>query len=101
MDRAVLEKMLEQGQDNVLLRYSLGSLCLKEKQYETAAEHLQQAVRHDQSHSASWKLYGKALTQLGRTDEAREVYSKGIAIAESKGDIQAVKEMRVFLKRLN
>jgi uncharacterized protein HemY len=101
MDRGALEKMLEQGQDNVLLRYSLGSLSLKEKQYETAAEHLQQAVRLDQSHSASWKLYGKALAQLGRTDEAREVYSKGIEVAESKGDVQAVKEMRVFLKRLN
>jgi uncharacterized protein HemY len=100
MDRGALEKMLEQGQDNVLLRYSLGSLYLKEKQYETAVEHLQQAVRLDQSHSASWKLFGKALVHLECIEEAREVYLKGIAVAESKGDIQAVKEMRVFLKRL-
>jgi len=28
------------------------------------------------------------------------VYEKGIAVAEGKGDIQAVKEMKVFLKRL-
>jgi uncharacterized protein HemY len=101
MDRNALEGLLAQGQDNVLLRYSLGALCLKEKQYAAAADHLEQAVKLDQHHSASWKLYGKALSQLGRVDEAREVYRQGIAVAEEKGDIQAVKEMRVFLKRLN
>ena len=31
MEQAPLEQMLEQGQDNVLLRYTLGSLCLKKE----------------------------------------------------------------------
>ncbi|MEJ2464538.1 MAG: tetratricopeptide repeat protein [Candidatus Thiodiazotropha sp.] len=100
MDREALEKMLAQGQDNALLRYTLGSICLKEKAYESAAEHLQRALEMDEHHSASWKLYAKALTQLGRTDEAIAAYDKGIAVAEAKGDVQAVKEMRVFRKRL-
>lgn len=100
MDREVLEKMLAQGQDNALLRYTLGSICLKEKAYESAAEHLQRALEMDEQHSASWKLYAKALAQLGRTDEAIDAYDKGIAVAEAKGDVQAVKEMRVFRKRL-
>ena len=100
MDRQALEKMLQQGQDNALLRYTLGSLCLKEKRFNEAAEHLQQALNFDQTHSASWKLYGKALAQLERTEEARGAYQKGIAVAESKGDVQAAKEMKVFLKRL-
>jgi uncharacterized protein HemY len=100
MDREALEKMLAQGQDNALLRYTLGSICLKEKAYESAAEHLQRALEMDEQHSASWKLYAKALTQLGRADEAIAAYDKGIAVAEAKGDVQAVKEMRVFRKRL-
>ena len=100
MDAAALEKMLEQGQDNALLRYTLGSIYLKEKSFEAAAAHLQRALEQDEQHSASWKLYGKALAELGRTDEAIEAYDKGIAVAEAKGDVQAVKEMRVFRKRL-
>jgi uncharacterized protein HemY len=100
MDREALEKMLAQGQDNALLRYTLGSICLKEKAYESAAEHLQRALEMDEQHSASWKLYAKALTQLGRTDEAIAAYDQGIAVAEAKGDVQAVKEMQVFRKRL-
>lgn len=101
MDREALEKMLQQGNDNALLRYTLGSVCLKEADYEAAVEHLEQAVGLDATHSASWKLYGKALAGLARKAEARAAYSKGIEVAESKGDIQAAKEMRVFLKRLD
>jgi uncharacterized protein HemY len=100
MDRAKMEKMLDQGTDNALLRYTLGSLCLKDKAFEVAVEHLRRALQQDEQHSASWKLYGKALAELGRTKEAIIAYDKGIAVAEAKGDVQAVKEMQVFRKRL-
>ena len=101
MDRKALEQMLEQGQDNPLLRYTLGTLCLKAGEAETAVEHLQAALRQDAGHSASYKFLGKALVDLGRLDEARTVYEKGIGVAGEKGDVQAVKEMKVFLKRLS
>jgi len=100
MDRQAMERMLQQGRDNALLRYTLGSLSLKEADFEAAVMHLEQALKWDEGHSASWKLYGKALTKLGRKVEALVAYEKGIAVAESKGDVQAAKEMRVFLKRL-
>jgi len=32
---------------------------------------------------------------------AADAYEQGIAVAEERGDIQAAKEMRVFLKRSN
>ncbi|RMD69724.1 MAG: tetratricopeptide repeat protein, partial [Gammaproteobacteria bacterium] len=67
---------------------------------EKAALHLAQAVARDPGYSAAWKLYGKALSELGRTEEAKEAYRRGIEAAERKGDVQAAKEMRVFLKRL-
>ena len=100
MDRKTLEKMLAQGQDNLLLRYTLGSLCLKEGDPAAAVVHLEAALEKDRDHSASWKAYGKALTALARFEDARAAYEQGIGIAESKGDVQAAKEMKVFLKRL-
>jgi len=100
MDRTVLEKMLAQGNDNLLLRYTLGTLCLKEGMLEAAIEHLQQALSQDPKHSASWKNYGKALMQLERNQDAISAYERGISVAGEKGDVQAVKEMEVFLKRL-
>lgn len=94
------EKMLAAGQDNALLRYSLGNAYLKEGEPAKAIAHLQEAVRQDPDYSAAWKVYGKALTEAGETAQARSAYEQGIAVAEKKGDIQAAKEMKVFLKRL-
>lgn len=96
-----LEKMLASGQDNALLRYSLGNEYFKQGDAAMAAEHLACAVQQDAGYSAAWKLYGKALTELGRAAQARAVYEKGIEAAERKGDKQAAKEMQVFLKRLS
>lgn len=94
------ERMLAQGQDSALLRYSLGNAYLKEGQADKAVEHLRQAVTHDPEYSAAWKAYGKALSEAGDLDAAIDAYGRGIEVAERKGDKQAAKEMSVFHKRL-
>ena len=96
-----LEAMLIKGQDNALLRYGLGSEYLKQKQFDKAALHLRKAVELDPEYSAAWKLLGQALVFGGHLPDALEVYTRGIEVAERKGDIQAVKEMRVFVKRIS
>ncbi|MDH3526701.1 MAG: tetratricopeptide repeat protein [Gammaproteobacteria bacterium] len=95
-----LQALLANGQDNALLRFSLGSALLKRGDAEQAVEHLAQAVRQDPEYSAAWKVYGKALQALGEPAEAIHAYASGIAAAERKGDKQAAKEMQVFLRRL-
>jgi len=96
-----LEAMLSKGPDNALLRYGLGSEYLKQKQFDKAALHLRKAVELDPEYSAAWKLLGQALVFGGHLPDALKVYTRGIEVAEHKGDIQAVKEMRVFVKRIS
>jgi len=95
-----LEAILASGQDSALLRFSLGTAYLKQENIEQAVLHLEQAVRQDPEYSAAWKAYGKALASLSRMDAAQQAYQAGIAVADKKGDVQAAKEMRVFLKRI-
>jgi predicted Zn-dependent protease len=95
-----LEAMLAAGQDTPLLRFTLGSVLLKQGKAQDAVEHLRQAVRQDPEYSAAWKVYGKALQALGDSERAMQAYESGIAAARQKGDVQAAKEMQVFLKRL-
>jgi predicted Zn-dependent protease len=95
-----LEALLAKGTDNALLRFGLANEYLKLGQFEQAIGHLKRAIAHDPNYSAAWKRLGKALADTGRTDEACAAYESGIKAAEEKGDIQAAKEMRVFLKRL-
>lgn len=94
------EQMLAQGQDNALLRFTLGDACLKAGRATEAAEHLRRAVEHDPHYSAAWKLLGRALAEAGDAPEAMQAYRDGIAVAEARGDKQASKEMQVFLRRL-
>lgn len=94
-----LEAMLAGGQDNALLRFSLGNACFQAERFGDAVTHLSSAVSQDPDYSAAWKLYGRSLSESGRHAEALEVFDQGIDVAEKRGDIQAAKEMRVFRKR--
>ncbi len=96
---AKLEALLASQGETALLRFSLGNACLEDAPAQ-AAEHLRRAVSLDADYSAAWKLLGKALAASGNDDEARRAYEQGIEVAQKRGDIQAAKEMRVFLKRL-
>ena len=95
-----LEALLAKGTDNALLRFGLANEYLRLGQLEQAIGHLRKALVHDPKYSAAWKHLAQALADTGRTQDAIAAYEDGIRAAEEKGDVQAAKEMRVFLKRL-
>lgn len=99
MNIDALERMLERGRDDALLRYGLGQAYLNAGEAEQAAVHLKAAVEHKPDYSAAWKLLGKAYVQSGASDAAIAAFDDGMAAAERAGDLQAVKEMRVFRRR--
>jgi predicted Zn-dependent protease len=94
------EAMLEGGQDNALLRFTLGQAYLKEDRPAEAVAQLREAVAQDPQYSAAWKLLGRALAEAGDAPGAIVAYREGIEVAEARGDKQASKEMQVFLRRL-
>lgn len=92
--------MLDRGEDNALLRFALGSEYLKQREYAIAVDHLRAAIEHQPTYSAALKLLGKALTGAGDVVDAIDAYDQGIEVAEKQGDKQAVREMRVLVRRL-
>lgn len=95
-----LEAMLSAGKDTALLRYTLGKNYLDAEAYATAREHLARAVELDAQYSVAWKFLGKAALELGDRDAARSAWTQGLISAEAKGDSQVIKELGVFLRRL-
>lgn len=94
------EAMLARGQDNALLRFSLGSEYAAAGDWPRAVEHLRAAVSLDADYSAAWKLLGRALAESGDPAAALDAYDQGLDAAERRGDVQAAKEIRVFRRRL-
>lgn len=93
-------RLLENGRDSALLRFSLGSLLLQNGQAHEALEHLELAVHKDPNYTAAYKLLAKSLAETGETARAIAAYETGINVARNTGDKQVEKEMSVFLKRL-
>ena len=97
---AALKAQLGGPRDGALLRYSLGAALLEAGETAEAILQLRAALDHDASYSAAWKLLGKACLLGDDIAAARDAWQQGISAAEASGDVQAAKEMRVFLKRL-
>ena len=97
---ANLEALLAAGRDGPAVRFGLGKACLERSDPAASRMHLERAVELDPSYSAAWKLLGKAREASGDARGAADAYQSGIDAATARGDRQAAKEMRVFLRRI-
>jgi tetratricopeptide (TPR) repeat protein len=87
--------------DGALLRFSIGNALLGDGEYADAAAAFREALGFDADYSAAWKLLGKALLAMDDETGAGDAWRAGIDTATKRGDIQAAKEMTVFLNRLS
>lgn len=94
-----LRAQLGGPRDGVLLRHALGTALLESGDAHGAIESLRTALVFDDTFSAAWKLLGNAHLAIGDADAAAAAWRHGITAADARGDVQAAKEMRVFLKR--
>lgn len=96
-----LQSLVDAGQDAPHIRVSLADACMGQGNAHEALNHLEQALKLDPDYTAAWKGYGQALHMERRDAESRKAYQRGIEVARAAGDRQAVREMEVFLRRLD
>ena len=89
MDMTALQRMLDSGRDNALLRFSLGKGLLEAGDPAGATSHLLHCVAQDPGYSAGWKLLGKAWLAAGDAHAASQAWQQGIDVAQRNGDKQA------------
>ena len=97
---ARFESMLVAGRESPMLRLTLGTEYLKRKDPQSAIRHLARAVELDPDYSAAWQHLGRAFERVERPDEAGSAWRSGIEAADRRGDAQAAKVMRAWLRRL-
>ena len=94
-----LEKLLASGREDALLYYAIGNEYLKQNNFSVARSHFENSLKFDPGYTAAWKLLGKACQGEGDHEAAILHFQKGMEVAQARGDVQAGKEMQVFLKR--
>ena len=95
-----LRRLCGGPRDGALLRVSLANALVAQGDKVEAIVELRHALDFDPDYSAAWKLLGKTLAESGDGAGAIDAYRNGIAAANRRGDKQAEKEMKVFLRRL-
>ncbi len=96
---ADLLALLEDEPDDALLLLTLGKEYLDAGDTAAALPHLERAVAVDPRYTVAYRYLGTAFEAAGRAADADATWERGIAVAEETGDLQAGKEMRVFLER--
>jgi predicted Zn-dependent protease len=96
----MFRKLLQRDPNNPMVLYSLGNELFKEGRYGEARDHLQRAVENKPDYSVAYRMLGRAHYELHEDVEAKRIFLKGKEVALENGDLQTVKEIDVFLRRL-
>ena len=97
----MFRKLLEKDPTNPMVLYSLGSELFREGRFGEARDQLRRAVENKPDYSVAYRMLGRAHFELHENAEARNVLLKGREVALENGDLQTVKEIDVFLRRLH
>ena len=98
--REQLEEMLKSEPDDVFLHYALAKAYVAEGQTERGLERFRQVIERDPNYVPAYFQMGQTRAEAGRTAEAREILTRGIAVARQVGDRHAEAEMTGFLDTL-
>jgi len=96
----MFRKLLQRDASNPMILYSLGNELFKEGRHAEARDYLRRAVEQKPDYSVAYRVLGRAHFELGEDAEARDFFERGRRVAEANGDLQTVKEIDVFKRRL-
>ena len=96
----MFRKLLERDPENPMVLYSLGNELFKEQRYSEAKTYLSRAVRNKPDYSVAYRTLGRVLYEQREDEEAQRVFAQGREVADANGDLQTVKEIDVFVRRL-
>jgi predicted Zn-dependent protease len=98
--RQKLEEFVEKNPGDAFARYGLAMECVNNGETGAAEEHFRALLKANPDYVAGYYHFGQLLARLKRNDEAREVLSNGVAVAQRAGNPHAAEEMRAALAEI-
>jgi tetratricopeptide (TPR) repeat protein len=97
----VLQSMVAQNPADAFSRYGLAMEYVNSGNLEASLEQFRQLLEHNPNYAAGYFHGGQTLEKLGRLEEARELYAKGIAVTSSTGDAHTQSELQAALAAIS
>ncbi|MBL8169643.1 MAG: tetratricopeptide repeat protein [Acidobacteria bacterium] len=89
--------MVQTQPDNEMIWYGLANEYVKLEQWPAAIEALRNVIRIKPDYTAAYQLLGSALFSTGQIEDARRVWTEGIAVATRTGAWKAQQHMEGLL----
>jgi tetratricopeptide (TPR) repeat protein len=96
----VLKSMLAQNPRDSFARYGLAMEHANQGELEQAITEYQVLLEHNPDYAAAYFHGGQTLEKLGRVEDAREMYRKGIETTSRTGDQHTKSELEAALEML-
>ena len=95
-----LKQMVAQDENNSFARYGLAMEYVGRGELSEAIDQFNRLLATNQTYLAAYYHAGHALEQLGKVDEARSMYERGLEACQKVGDLHTRAEIEAALNLL-
>ena len=95
-----IRSMLEKNPADTFLHYSLAMEHAAAGDYEMAMEHFNTCIQQDGTYLAAYVEAGKTLRAAGQFDKARQMFQRGLDVANAKHETHTSDYIRQQLESL-
>ncbi len=99
--RQMLEEFAAAHPDDAFARYGLALECSKSGDHDAAIGHFRKLLAEHPDYVAGYQQLGQLLARLARSEEAKQVFTAGIGVAQRVGNDHARSEMEAALGELH
>ncbi len=96
----MLKEMVAQSPADSFLRYGLATEYANSGDLQQAVTEFQALLAENPNYAAAYYHGGHTLEKLGRLDEARDLYERGIEVTARTGDAHTLSELQAALQIL-
>jgi Tfp pilus assembly protein PilF len=96
----ILKSMVEQNPGQAFGRYGLAMEYVNTGDLEAATEQFTALLEHNPTYAAGYFHGGQTLEKLGRAEDARNLYRRGIEVTTAAGDAHTRSELEAALAQL-
>jgi Tfp pilus assembly protein PilF len=96
----ILLSMVDRNPADAFSRYGLAMEYVRSADLVTALDHFMHLLEHNPNYVAAYFHGGQTLEKLGRIDEAKGLYRRGMEVAEATNDEHTLSELQAALTML-
>lgn len=96
----ILKSLVEQDPANAFTRYGLAMEYVNAGELESAVQEFSSLLEHNPTYAAGYFHGGQTLERMGRIEEAKALYTQGIAVTTKSGDGHTRSELQGALDLL-